>query len=95
MDIVGILKSQEERIKAQQGNWGTGNRDRLVNILEENGIHITDNVWDLLLFNIQDLVLNDGKLGIAWRGNESKKVIKVIKENYGLIVDNYKVIMGL
>lgn len=94
--IVEALKAEEKRIKSMNGNWSMGKRNKLYTLLEDNGVSITNSVFDLLLFNIQDLILEDGKLYIRWRlGQQSKKVIKLIRENHQLIVDNYIWIMGV
>ena len=55
--IVNILESQNKRIEAMQGNWGLSQVTKLSNILEDKGIYITDSVWNLLLYNVQNLQL--------------------------------------
>ena len=91
--FIQALENERKNIKAQQGNWGLGAVSRLNKLLEEKDIYISESLWDLLIFNVKNLYCNDGKISIEWRGNQSKKVIKLIRENYQLIVNNYNVIM--
>ena len=92
--FIQALENEKKRIDNMQGNWGLSQVSRLNHILEGKEVYISDNLWDLLIFNVQDLYCNDGKISIVWRLNQkSKKVIKLIQENYQLIVDNYKYIM--
>jgi len=91
--FIQALENNKKRIESMQGNWGLTQVNKLNKLLEEKEIYISDNLWDLLIFNVKDLYCNDGKISIEWRGNQSKKVIKLIKENYQLIVNNYDSIM--
>lgn len=93
--IVEAIKRQEEKARNIKSNWSMGARNRLVNILESNNVYISDNTWDLLLFSIKNLIVNDGKLFIEWNQSyPSKKVVKIMKENYNLVVENYLNIIG-
>lgn len=91
--FIQALENERKRIDAMQGNWGLSQVGRLNKLLEEKDIYISESLWDLLIFNVKNLYYNDGKISIEWRGNQSKKVIKLIKENYQLIANNYDSIM--
>lgn len=38
--FIKALESERKRIESMNGNWGTGTRNRLVAVLEENDIYI-------------------------------------------------------
>jgi len=92
--FIQALENERKRVNAMQGNWGLTQVRKLNELLEEKEVYISSNLWDLLLFNIKSLYCNDGKISIEWRDNQSKKVIKLIKENYQLIVNNYEKILN-
>ncbi|MGV2640081.1 hypothetical protein GNF86_01315 [Clostridium perfringens] len=95
------LENERKRIRANQGNWGAGTRNRLVDLLEENNVYVTDSEFDLLLFNIKDLYLTNNELSLVWRKNAngkeavSKKVLKILRNNLELIKRNYNYIMNI
>jgi len=92
--FIQALENERKRVNAMQGNWGLTQVRKLNELLEEKEVYISSNLWDLLLFNIKSLYCNDGKISIEWRDNQSKKVIKLIKENYQLIVNSYEKILN-
>lgn len=93
--FIKSLENEKKKVNSMQGNWGLSQVNRLSNILEEKEICISESLWDLLIFNVQDLYCNDGKISVVWRLNQqSKKVIKLIQKNYELIIDNYNYIMA-
>lgn len=93
--FIKALENEKKKVNSMQGNWGLSQVNRLSNILEEKGIYISESLWDLLIFNVQELYCNDGKISVVWRLNQqSKKVIKLIQKNYELIIDNYNYIMA-
>lgn len=99
--FITALENERKRVEAMQGNWGMSERNRLVKVLEENDIHVTDYEFDLLLANIKDLYLNDGNLSLVWRKNAngidavSKKVLKILRSNLEIIKSNYNNIMNI
>ena len=92
--FITALENEKRKIDSMQGNWGLTQVSKLNNLLEEKDIYISNNLWDLLLFNIKNLYCNNDKISIEWRKNQSKKVVKLIRENYKLIVNNYNNIMS-
>ena len=92
--FIKALENNKKKVESMQGNWGLSQVNRLNNLLEEKEIYINESLWNLLIFNVQDLFCNEGKISIVWRLNQqSKKVIKLIQANYKLIVENYSYIM--
>lgn len=92
--FIKALENNKKKVESMQGNWGLSQVNRLNNLLEEKEIYISESLWNLLIFNVQDLFCNEGKISIVWRLNQqSKKVIKLIQANYKLIVENYSYIM--
>lgn len=92
--FIKALENEKRRIDSMQGEWGLSQVSRLNKLLEEKGVYISNSVWDLLIMNVQDLYCKDGKISVVWRLNQkSKKVIKLVQENYQLIVENYNYIM--
>lgn len=64
-------------------------------------IYITESEWDLLLFNIRDLYLENNNLLLVWQKNSkgkelvNKKVLKILGNNLELIKNNYNYIMNI
>lgn len=94
--IIDILKKQEQERKNQPVvEWGISQRNRLVKILEQNGVTITDHMWDLLLFNINGLRINaEGKVCYLSYYPESKKIMKLLRQNNELIKNNFNFIVS-
>ena len=93
--IVDIFKKQEQERKNQPiTEWGVLQRSKLVKILETNGVTITDHMWDLLLFNINGLRINaEGKVCYLSYYPESKKIMKLLRQNNELIKNNFNFIV--
>ena len=95
--IIDIIEKQEqERKNIPQVEWGIRQRNNLVKILEQNGINITDNLYDMLLFNINGLrINNNGQICYLSYYPESKKIMKLLRQNNQLIKDNFKFIVTI
>ena len=95
--LIDIIEKQEQERKNQpMVEWGIRQRNNLVKILEQNGINITDNLYDMLLFNINGLrINNDGKVCYLSYYPESKKIMKLLMQNNQLIKDNFKYITAI
>lgn len=99
--FIRALENERKRIEKNQGNWGMSERNKLVEVLEKNEIYVTESEWDLLLFNIKDLYLENNKLSLVWQKNTkgkelvSKKVLKILRNNLELIKNNYNHIFSI
>ena len=51
LDILKKEQAERESRRASQ-KWGVANRNKLVKIIEHDGGEVSDQLWDLLLFNI-------------------------------------------
>ena len=90
--IIDILEKQEEerREQAKLQEWGVGNRNRLVSILESNGATITDCMWDLLLFNINGLRISEsGRVCYLSFYKPSKRILELLARYNNVIVENF------
>lgn len=90
--VIRYMERQQKKIEDNQGSWGLSQVSRLNKKLEEKEVYISNHLWDLLIFNVKELYCNEGKLSIVWADKESKKVLKLIRENYKYIVENYNYI---
>lgn len=87
--VLKVMENRENQLKKQQnGNWGTGTRNNLVKLLEENGVYISDFMWDLLLFNIHNLTIDNDKLSYSCLGKPSKRVTNLLIKHKELIINN-------
>lgn len=95
--LIDIINKQEqERKNIPQVEWGIKQRNNLVKILEQNDVSITDNLYDMLLFNINGLrINNNGQICYLSYYLESKKIMKLLRQNNQLIKDNFKYITAI
>lgn len=90
--IIEILKREEQKrkLEAENQEWGTMQRNRLVEVLEKAGATMTDHLWDLLLFKINGLRINsDGKVCYLSYYKESKKIMELLRRYNNIIVQNF------
>ena len=90
--IIDILKNQEEQRKeqAKQSEWGLSNVRRMTNILELNGANITSHIWDLLLFNINGLRINEaGRVCYLSFYKPSKRILDLLARYNKVIVEHF------
>ena len=90
--IIAILEKQEEERKQRVSlqEWGVGNRNRLVSILESEGAVISNNMWDLLLFNINGLRINEaGKVCYLSFYKPSKRILTLLARYNNVIIKNF------
>ncbi|MDD4624539.1 MAG: hypothetical protein PHX40_04130 [Bacilli bacterium] len=92
--IIDIINKQEQERKSQPiVEWGIFQRNKLVSVLEQNGVIISDSLYDMLLFNVNGLrINNDGKLCYLSFYPESKKIMKLLRQNNELIKSNFNFI---
>lgn len=93
--FITALQNREKQINemTNQNEWGIRQRDKLVKVLEEAGAKITDHVYDLLLFNINGLRINEkGQVCYLSFYKESKKVTELLKRYSQVIKDNFNYI---
>ena len=82
--IVDILSKQEQKQPITE--WGITQRRRLVEILEQNNINVSDSLYDMLLTHINGLRISEsGKLCYLSYYPESKKVMTLLQRNSGII----------
>lgn len=93
--ITTILKKEEEKINNLRNiqKWGLMCRNKLVNVLEKNGIKVTEWMYDALLFNISELIVIDNKLSYKTIYPESKRVTKILMENSDIIIKHFEEII--
>lgn len=90
--VIDILQKQEEqrREQAKQSEWGLSNVRTLTRILEENGANITSHMWDLLLFNINGLRINEsGKVCYISFYKPSKRILELLARYNNIIVKHF------
>lgn len=92
--IIDIINKQEQERKSQPiVEWGISQRNKLVSVLGQNGVIISDSLYDMLLFNVNGLrINNDGKLCYLSFYPESKKIMKLLRQNNELIKSNFNFI---
>lgn len=96
--VIKILEKEETQrntIAEQRKEWGLLQRGRLVEVLEKDGAKITNNMWDMLLFNINALRIVDGKICYISFYNESKRISSLLLRHNKAIMDNFKYITKL
>ena len=80
--IISILEKQEEarRIEATRSEWGIRQRNNLVKIIEDNGGTVTNAMYDMLLFNVAGLRINElGKVYyLSYQKAPSKKILALL-----------------
>ena len=61
--ITSIFKKEEEKQRKlrEVQKWGIQCRNKLVYILEINNVKVSDWMYDALLFNISELICDNGK----------------------------------
>lgn len=93
--VLKILEKKEEKRRSISVQpWGMSQRTKLVDLLEDNGAYISESVWDLLLFNINELVLTEnGNITYKSYYKASKKLIKLFTDYRDLIKENFDYIV--
>lgn len=89
-------EKQREKLKeeaAQRAEWGMDQRKRLVDLIEKTGEIITDHVWDLLLFNVNGLRINNDKVYYISFYKESKKLTSLFARYNKLIIEHFSEIV--
>jgi hypothetical protein len=94
--IIKILENKEKAKKEQakqSEEWGISQRNKLVKVLEKEGATISNNIYDMLLFNINGLRVNDdGKVCYLSFSKPSKKIIGLLARYNETIKDNFNFI---
>ena len=89
--IISILEKQEEarREEAARSEWGMRQRNNLVKIIEDNGGTVTNAMYDMLLFNVAGLRINEcGKVCyLSYQKTPSKKILALLS-CYNEIIKN-------
>ena len=67
---------------------------RLSEIAEKNDKFISSALWDLMFFNINDLIVKDNKVCYTSFYKPSKRIMKFLSENNELIIKNFDYIMN-
>lgn len=96
IDIVKILNNSREKINKQNESkkFNLSQLSKLNRLIEAEGGYISSSLWDLLLFNVDDLFLNeDEKICYTSLYKPSKKVNKFFLEYNNLIKNNLSYIM--
>lgn len=91
--IVKIFENEYNKRQEEYKNpkeWGLKNVSKLTKILEENGATITNNVWDLLIFNVNGLRINENKK-VCYLSfyKPSKKLITLFSRYNDLIIEHF------
>lgn len=94
--VLKILEKEEEkRNNTPVQPWGMSQRTKLVNLLENNGAYISESVWDLLLFNVNELILTEnGNIDYKSYYKASKKLIKLFTDYKDIIKENFDYIIA-
>lgn len=88
--IIDILNRQEAERKANKTEWGCSNRSHLVKVLEENGVTISDYMWDMLLTHVNGLRINaSGKVCYLSFYPESKRIVQLLSRNAEAIKNKF------
>lgn len=90
--VIDILQKQEEqrKLQAKQSEWGLSNVRTMTNILESNGANITSHMWDLLLFNINGLRINEaGRVCYISFYKPSKRILNLLARYNKVIVEHF------
>jgi len=90
--IISILEKQEETRKEEvaKSEWGVKQRNNLVKLIEEQGGTVTNAMYDMLLFNIVGLRVNNvGKVCyLSYQKNPSKKILELLARYNEVIKNN-------
>ena len=95
-DIIKILENQiiERDRQAELKIFGLSQLSRLNKLVEKENYYITSSLWDLLLFNVNDLYINEnGTICYKSLSKPSKRIIKFFLQFNDIIVDNINYIM--
>lgn len=87
-------RNEQLQEQAKSSNWSILRRNALVDVLEENDIYVSEHMWDLLLFNIHNLYIENGKITYTCLGRPSKKVTDLLVKHQELIIANKDRIFG-
>jgi hypothetical protein len=89
--LVDILSKQEQKLPITE--WGITQRRRLVEILEQNNINVSDSLYNMLLTHINGLRINEsGKVCYLSYYPESKKIMTLLQQNSNIIKKNFNYI---
>lgn len=96
IDIAKILENQN-KIRDQQAElkiFGLSQLTRLNRLIEVENGYITSTLWDLLLFNVNDLYINDNR-NVCYKSfyKASKRIINFLQQYNNLIINNFDYIM--
>jgi hypothetical protein len=91
--ILENQKQEQEKIAKQRTEWGIFQRNKLVKTLESNGVNITNHMYDMLLFNINGLRINEeGKICYLSFYKPSKRILELLARYNKIIVENFNYI---
>ncbi|MGJ0846595.1 hypothetical protein ACR77J_07895 [Tissierella praeacuta] len=96
IDVIKILENQQKQrdAEAELKIFSLSQLSRLNKLIEQNNGYITNHLWDLLLFNVNDLYIKDGKVGYkTFSKTPSKKIMNLLKQYNDIIIDNFSYIM--
>lgn len=69
--------------------WGAGNRNNLVQVIERNGGTVTNTMWDMLLSHVDGLRINDkGKVCYLSTCKPSKRIMALLAKHNDIIREN-------
>ena len=93
--VIKILEKQEQQRReiAKQSEWSLTNVTRLTEVLENAGATVSNHLWDLFVFNINGLRINEnGKVCYLSFYKPSKKILNVLSKYNDVIVENFNYI---
>lgn len=91
--IVKIFENEYNKRQEEYKNpreWGLSNVRILTRILEENGATISSHMWDLLLFKVNGLRINENKKVCYLSFDKpSKRILELFARYNNVIIDNF------
>ena len=96
IDIIKILENQQKARdqQAEQKKFSLSQLSRLNKLVESENGYISSALWDLLLFNVNDLYINENR-NVCYKSfhKASKRVLKFLNQYNKLIINNFNYIM--
>lgn len=93
--IIKTLENQdkERREKMIRSQWSLNNVRRLTEVLENSGAVVSDFMWNMFVYNIEGLIIVDGKITyISSVKRPSKRILKMFNIYNDVLIDNFSYI---
>ena len=93
--IIKILENQEQQRReiAKQSEWSLTNVRKLTEVLENAGATVSNHLWDLFVFKINGLRINEnGQVCYLSFYKPSKRILNIFSRYNDIIVENFNYI---